>query len=148
MKKPINNRKKAIIVKKNTAHRYCAIFALILYIAVMLFMIIGYRLTMIGVVGLFPGLVILVLLAGYYMFWRLEIEMDELSLKPFLGRKLSVKWEDLVDVFDSWSYTNHETVTMVFRGNQKIVVPMKCNNADILRKNILSHRSIRSIAHM
>ena len=63
MKKPINNRKKAIIVKKNTAHRYCAIFALILYIAVMLFMIIGYRLTMIGVVGLFPGLVILVLLA-------------------------------------------------------------------------------------
>lgn len=141
----MNSQKKRVIVTKNQSHRLLAMTALIVYLIVSLWTITTYSLSEIGVVLFVPGLVILSIVLYCTLSWRIIADNEGLqAIFPF-AKKRTYKWNDLKEVYFSYSFTNHEVLTLLFLNGKRIVVPGKCKNANSLRGIIITHKSIRVV---
>ena len=138
----MQNRKKTVTITRSKESQLLFAISILVYGIVSLCLSIKYSLSVWGLVLFLPGMIILFLLYDA-LYWRITASKDGLDFRRPFARTVAVKWEDIVDVYDSRSYTAHETTTLVLRDGKRIVVPQRCQNATAFREIILSHKTIR-----
>ena len=136
-------RKKTVTITRSKESQLLFAISILVYGIVSLCLSIKYSLSVGGLVLFLPGMIILSILLYDALYWRITASKDGLDIRRPFARTAAVKWEDIVDVYDSRSYTAHETTTLVLRDGKRIVVPQRCQNATSFREIILSHKTIR-----
>ena len=140
-------KRKIVTVTTCQGVRLCIAIAMFIYIIVSVWMTLKYSLSLKGIVLFLPGFIVLSLLLYNVLFWKIKASKDGILFSIPFARSFTAKWDDLEEVYTSYSYTNHETMTLVFRNGKRIAVPQRCYNADAFRAMIISHKSIREPNH-
>lgn len=138
---------KIVTVATGKGVKIFLVISLFVYAVISAWLIVHYSLSLKGIVLLLPGFIILSLLLYDVLVWKIKASKDGIFFVIPFARNITAKWEDLEEVYTSYSHTNHETMTLVFRNGKKMVVPQRCYNADAFRAMIISHKSIREFNH-
>ena len=140
-------KRKTVTVTTGKGAKIFIATCLFIYIIASAHLIIHYSLSIKGIVVCLPGMIILSLVFYYVLSWKIMASKNGIHISFPFARNIMMKWDDLEDVYTAYSFTNHETMTLVFRNGKRITVPQRCQNAIVFRDMIIAHKSIRVPKH-
>lgn len=140
-------RRKQVIVRMNKSHH-------IGVITISMLLIVGALASMIVLVSLAemePWMEILLcaapvvpmmILPLYYASWQITFNANGIHKRLFWINAGSHSWAQVKEVRSTFSYTEQEVISILFKGGKTLHFRMICENADKARKMILTHSSI------
>lgn len=139
--------KKQIVVRKRKNHR---IGIWVFYVAFII-VLLGYVIFIADLAELEPGVsityftvpvIMLMPLPLHYVSWQITLNANGIYKRLFWITMGSHSWTQVMEVRTTFSYTEQEVISILFKDGKTLRFRMICENADKARKMILTHSSI------
>lgn len=79
----------------------------------------------------------------YCSSWQITLNANGIHKRLFWINTGTHSWAQVKEVRSTFSYTEHEVISILFKDGKTMRFRMICENADKARKLILSHHSIK-----
>lgn len=137
--------KKVIVVRKNKAQRAGMWFLFAIMVCSAIAVCLLWSPSAQSFLLFFPIILPVFFMALYYEFWQVSLAPSAITTKRlFLGAK-TYSYGQISDVYVAYSYTLHEHVCLSFSDGKRIRFRAEDENANIARRRIQSHHSIRIV---
>lgn len=87
--------------------------------------------------------ILMLIIPLYYASWQITFDVSGIHKRLFWIKMGSHSWAQVSEVRASYSHTEQEVISIIFKDGKTVRFRMICENADKARKLLLSHHSIK-----
>ena len=135
--------KKVTVIRKNKAQRAGMWFLLIVFVCAAVAVCLLWSPYVQSFLLFFPIILPVLFMALYYEIWRVSLGTGKITIKRLFSGTKTYSYDQIIDAYVAYSYTLHEHICLSFSDGKRIRFRTEDENANMARRIIQSHHSIR-----